>query len=62
MTEYIVACDSEPLSEHSPARLYQHTGHRNRAVLKATGSLGQIQHLADELNTLKGGAADDRNT
>lgn len=62
MTQYIVACDSEPLSEHSPARLYQLSGYRNRAVLQATGTLDQMQHLADELNALKGGAADDRTT
>lgn len=47
---YIVATESAPLSNHQAAKLYRLTGYRQRAVLAGSGSLGQMQDLANELN------------
>ena len=54
-TEYIVATDGPALVATTPARLYRGSGYRDRYELAATGTLAQMQALADELN----GASDD---
>jgi len=50
MTRYIVATDRPTLTSMQPARLYRETGYRDRAELAGTGTLEQMQQLADELN------------
>jgi hypothetical protein len=47
---YIVATDGPAHSRFTPAKLYKLTGHHNRAELAGSGTLEQIQVLADELN------------
>lgn len=49
-SEFVVASDSEPLSEHSPARLYRINEH-GHGVLHAQGNLAMMQDLAETLNT-----------
>lgn len=51
--EFMVASDSEPLSKHSPARLYRINQH-GHGVLHAQGNLAMMQDLAETLNTKEG--------
>lgn len=55
MSQYIVATDAPAQSRHAAARLYRLTGYRSRAELSASGSLEQMEALAERLN----GQADD---
>lgn len=50
MPKYIVTTSKESPIWNTPAALYKLTGYRNRATLAATGTLVQMQDLADELN------------
>ena len=50
MSRYIVATDGMVLTQTQQARLYRETGYRSRAELVATGTVEQMQQLADELN------------
>lgn len=59
---YIVATDTPPHSQHTPARLYRLTGCMHRAELAGQGNLEQMQALANRLNNHQAGAADDRTT
>ena len=48
---YIVATDRDFFfTGMQPAKLYKLTGCRNRAVLAGTGTVDQMQALADKLN------------
>jgi len=47
---YIVATETTVLSGRQPARLYKITGYRSRAELAASGTVDQMQALADDLN------------
>lgn len=47
---YIVATDKFVYSGHQEAKLYKLTGYQNRAILAGTGSVAQMQELADQLN------------
>ena len=49
-SRYIVATDGMVLTQTQQARLYRETGYRARAELAATGTVAQMQQLADELN------------
>lgn len=50
--KYIVAVDSFAiLTRQQSAKLYKLTGYRNQAVLAASGTVSQMQELADALNT-----------
>ena len=48
--KYFVATDGPALSRNQAAKLYRLTGYANRAVLAASGTVEQMQTLADELN------------
>lgn len=49
--KYIVTTDSHAfLTRNQPAKLYKITNYRDRAILAATGTLEQMQDLADSLN------------
>lgn len=50
MGGYVVATDSPQVSRHQPARPYRLTGYRDQAVLAGSGTVEQMQVLADELN------------
>lgn len=50
--KYFVAVDSfAVLTRQQSAKLYKLTGYRNQAVLAASGTVGQMQELADVLNS-----------
>ena len=49
MSPYIVATDTPPSSDRTPARLYRTTT-PGEAVLAASGTVQQMRDLAAELN------------